>query len=99
MWPSGSPQAGQWADALHTFDTWAYGVVEVVAPEARIDPAVGISWTSLSNVQYQVQFSTVLATNSWTNLGPPVLATNTNSTVFDQQGSGPKKFYRVLQLP
>lgn len=99
MWPLSSPSAGQWGDSIDTFDFWAYGVVEVVPPTTQIQSGVNISWASQSNLNYQVQYSTALATNTWNNLGAPVKATSTNSSLFDPFGSGGNRFYRIVQTP
>jgi hypothetical protein len=99
MWPLSSPSAGQWGDSIDTFDFWAYGVVEVVPPIAQIQSGVNVSWTSLSNINYQVQYSTVLASNTWVNLGAQINATGTNSSVFDAFGVGGNRFYRIVQVP
>jgi hypothetical protein len=99
MWPLTSPAAGQWGDSLDTFDFWASGVVEVVPPVVQIQSGVNVSWTSLSNINYQVQYSTVLASNTWVNLGAQIKATGTNSSVFDAFGAGGNRFYRIVQVP
>ena len=60
--------------------------------------AVEINWTSQLNHTYQPQFSTVLAPNSWSNLGPPIQGNGTNNSVFDSTRGQPVKFYRVLTV-
>jgi hypothetical protein len=58
--------------------------------------SVEIDWESVSNRFYQVQCASSLAPSTWFNLGPPVLATATNSSISDRVLSWDKKFYRVL---
>lgn len=98
IWPLPNPLAGQWADSIDTFDGWAYGVVEAVPPTLQIQSGVNVSWSSKSNLNYQVQYSTVLASNTWVNLGTPIKATGTNSSAFDPFGIG-NRFYRIVQTP
>ncbi|HEX3628727.1 MAG TPA: protease pro-enzyme activation domain-containing protein [Verrucomicrobiae bacterium] len=57
-----------------------------------------LTWNSLTNVMYQVQYSTNLASTNWFNLNVynasgPVLS------VTDSIGTNPAAFYRVLRLP
>jgi hypothetical protein len=47
---------------------------------------------------YQVQFTTNLAQNAWTDLGSPIAATNSTASAFDAM-SNSQKFYRVVLLP
>lgn len=58
--------------------------------------SVEIDWESVPNRFYQVQCASSLAPSTWFNLGPPVLATATNSSISDRVLSWDKKFYRVL---
>ena len=55
-----------------------------------------ISWSSVINRQYQVQFKSALS-SAWTNLGPPVTATSLKLTVPENVSASPGLF-RVLRL-
>jgi subtilase family serine protease len=57
---------------------------------------VGFNWTALINSSYQVQSSINLASNSWTNVGSSIVATNTTVHVSLPTGNNPATFYRVL---
>ena len=60
---------------------------------------VEICWPSQSNRTYQVQYNSGLSNSAWTNLGPPVQATNSTQCVRDPiLLTEPRRFYRVLQL-
>jgi DNA-binding beta-propeller fold protein YncE len=55
-----------------------------------------ISWSSVINRQYQVQFKSTLS-SAWTNLGPAVTATDLKSTV-PENVSASMGAFRVLRL-
>ena len=57
--------------------------------------SVEISWDSVSNKAYQVQWTASLPGSNWFNLGAAVSAVSTNSSVWDRASSG-ARFYRVL---
>jgi subtilase family serine protease len=57
-----------------------------------------LTWNSLTNIGYEVQYSTNLASTNWFNLST-YTATNATSTVSSLIGTNPFLFYRVLQLP
>lgn len=62
---------------------------------ATIYNSVEINWGSISNKTYQIQWSPSLPASNWFNLGNPVTAVSTNSSVWDRVTSG-ARFYRVL---
>jgi hypothetical protein len=94
--------SGQWNDSVADFTGLVEGaIIEVVPLIARLQFATNasISWNSESNRQYQVQYSSLLTSNSWANLGSPVTATGTNSTLTDAGALQTRRFYRVVQIP
>jgi hypothetical protein len=58
---------------------------------------VTFSWLTTPGVAYQVQYTTNLASVNWTNLGAAIMATNGVTTGFDNLGSDPQRFYRIVQ--
>jgi endoglucanase Acf2 len=61
---------------------------------------VKISWPTLVNTNYAVQWTANLGANAaWTNLTIPTVGDGTTNSVFDPFGSYPQKFYRVFQSP
>jgi len=64
---------------------------------ATIQPAVQISWDSISGTYYQVQWSADLAT--WSNFGSPILGDGSTLAVSDPTAGKDKRFYRVFALP
>jgi hypothetical protein len=61
---------------------------------------VEFCWTSETNKEYQVQYSSTLTTNTWQNLGGTVQGTGTNNCIFDPIPRGePQRYYQVYALP
>ncbi|HWD92589.1 MAG TPA: protease pro-enzyme activation domain-containing protein [Verrucomicrobiae bacterium] len=61
---------------------------------------VSFSWTAIPNVSYVLQSASSLGGSSgWTNLGSPIIATNTVMNVSIPIGSAPQGFYRVGMSP
>jgi len=56
---------------------------------------VTFTWSAVSGMLYQVQYSTNLSSGDWIDLGCPVLASGTSATDSDTLGSDPFRFYRV----
>lgn len=96
---------GTWSDSVESFVGFVEGAIIEVIPTpplvARIQVTTNaiISWNSKSNLHYQVQYSSLLASNSWFNLGSSMTATGTNSSVPDPGALVTRSFYRVIQLP
>ena len=66
---------------------------------ALIEPSVQVSWTSISNVYYQVQWSSELASNVWNDFGTPVLGNGATNVVYDTTAGKEERFFRVFLLP
>jgi hypothetical protein len=64
----------------------------------RTAPAVTITWTSVPDKTYRLQYKNNLGDANWTDLGNPVTATNTSTSASDNTGSHTRRFYRVLLL-
>ncbi len=60
--------------------------------------SVVITWTSLSNRVYRVQYKASLSSGSWLNLAPNVTANGATASFTDQPGAAPQRFYRVVLL-
>jgi hypothetical protein len=69
----------------------------------RIDAAGGsttLTWLSIPNRTYRVQFKASLSSLTWSNLAPDVVASSSSSTQVDNTaGTSPARFYRVALLP
>jgi hypothetical protein len=56
------------------------------------------TWSTTANQSYQVQYTTNLSLNGWSNLGNPITATGSNATASDSITNS-QTFYRILVLP
>jgi len=65
----------------------------------NIYPAVEIQWNSAAGVEYQVQWSTDIASGMWYDLGSSVSGTVNSLSVFDSTRNAQRRFYRVKVLP
>ena len=63
---------------------------------SRGNGCLNFTWASVSNLAYQVQYSSDLTSANWLNLGAAVTASNASSSVSDLMGSDRQRFYRVL---
>ena len=61
----------------------------------QADNRIALSWDSVADQAYQVQYKTDLAEATWHDLGAPVTATATTTTVYDNIGPDAQRFYRV----
>jgi hypothetical protein len=57
-----------------------------------------ITWNSFTNGVYRVEYKSSLSDSNWTPLGPPLTATASTTTVFDNT-SNSQRDYRVVLLP
>jgi|SRR5579871_1781708 len=57
--------------------------------------SVEINWASTPGIKYQVQWTPSLPSSNWFNLGNPIAAISTNTSVWDRTSPG-ARFYRVL---
>ena len=81
----------------------AFVLVPVPGPAPRLthlrtSPTVAITWTSVPDKTYRLQYKDNLSDADWTDLGEPVTATATSTSAFDNTGAHPRRFYRVLLL-
>lgn len=73
------------------------------APEIlSIDVTNGIAtitWSSVTNLTYEVQYTDDLGSTNWSNVLPEVTATGPTSNETNVIGNTPQEFYRVALLP
>ncbi|HXS69397.1 MAG TPA: protease pro-enzyme activation domain-containing protein [Candidatus Polarisedimenticolia bacterium] len=61
---------------------------------------LSFSWNAIPNVSYLIQSSTALdGSSGWTNVGNPIVATNTVMNISVPIGTAPEGFYRVIMQP
>ena len=109
MWAPNQPgiggfwnDVGEFGTSLGSGPTFAtlHGVVEIDPIQMHIAVSqVAISWNSALDINYQPQYVSVLTSNTWTNLGVPIVGTGSNSVVFDSVLGQPQRFYRVIAVP
>jgi len=66
------------------------------------DPPNGLcyfSWSAISNLTYQLQYTTNLMAPAWTDLGSPITATTNLATAIETNTADVQRFYRVRFLP
>jgi hypothetical protein len=68
---------------------------KLVAAPRITEGAITLTWTVVSQANYQVQYATDLSSGNWTNLGNPVTTTNSTVSVSDTIGA-PRRFYRLV---
>jgi hypothetical protein len=68
-------------------------------PVHRAQDTIVLTWSALSGITYQIQYTADLNAPNWTNLGAPVTATEGTVTVSDAITTLPQRFYRIVQLP
>ena len=71
----------------------------VLQPVTLKNGSINLSWNSLPGLAYQVQYKTGVNQSGWTNLGSPILASTSTTSLSDPVGSA-AHYYRVIaQLP
>lgn len=60
---------------------------------------VNVSWSAVSGLNYQLQYTTALNPAAWTNSGATQQATNSILTFADTPGGDTQRFYRVSVVP
>jgi uncharacterized repeat protein (TIGR03803 family) len=68
-------------------------------PPAVSGNGVALSWSTIPSRTYQVQFTTGLVLQAWTNLGTSILVTNAIGLTSDSVVTEQQRFYRVVMLP
>jgi hypothetical protein len=54
-----------------------------------------LTWSTASNLTYQLQYTLDLSTTNWIDLGSPITATNGSVTASDVPGTDSQRFYRI----
>jgi hypothetical protein len=61
--------------------------------------SISFSWSAMSNLVYQVQYTTNLTPANWINLGGPITATDDTAGATDAPAGDSQRFYRLIVLP
>lgn len=65
----------------------------------KTSSTVNLTWSSLSGLAYQLQYTTNLVSGPWINIGNPITANSNSVNASDNTPSGPIRFYRLILLP
>jgi uncharacterized repeat protein (TIGR03803 family) len=65
----------------------------------RTNGSMLLTWSSVAEQTYQLQFNSDLSSTNWINLGASTLATNGSMSASDSVGTDLQRFYRVVLLP
>jgi len=65
---------------------------------AKGNGSIHLAWSAISGRTYQLQYCN-LAPNTWSNLGPPITATNGTVAASDFVSEPRARWYRVIMLP
>ena len=57
------------------------------------------NWSAAIGTNYQVQYTTNLASTNWNNLADPIIATNSTQSISDPLSTDAQRFYRIVLLP
>ncbi len=68
-------------------------------PVLSIHPGGAVCWTSVTNIQYQLQWAAFFNSTNWSTLGPVVIGTGATVCTSDPTTSEQQRFYRVRMLP
>ena len=71
----------------------------VVPTFTPIDGTLGLSWSAVSNLTYQLQVATNLIAPVWQDFGNSLTATNGSVSVSGLSAGGLPQFYRVRMVP
>ncbi len=79
-----------------TITTTTVPVILSILPTDKTN--VVITWTSISNSVYRVQYKGNLASTNWINLAPDVIATGSTASFTDHPAGASQRYYRILFL-
>jgi len=68
-------------------------------PVLSIHQGGDVCWTSVTNVQYQLQWVLLIDSTNWMSLGPVVVGTGAVTCTSDSTTDQGQRFYRVRMLP
>ncbi len=83
------------------FDLQLVATNKLVPPRVSLvnsNGQVSLSWNAYVGKTYRVQYTPLLPTNVWSNLGNDMTVTNSAASATDDIGNTRQRFYRVLQV-
>jgi hypothetical protein len=71
----------------------------MMQPPVKSGGLVNLTWSTMTGLNYQLQYRTNLTQNGWINLGSPFTASGGILTTNDISPADPQRFYRLQVLP
>jgi subtilisin-like proprotein convertase family protein len=102
QYPDGGEITGGWSMAITTVPSatrFANLPPTILSLTGAGTTNVVISWSAISNLTYQVQYRSGLASTNWVPLQPTVTATNCVASAVDNPAGDSQRFYRILVMP
>ena len=87
-----------WYFGLDDINVWPIPAPNIQSFSKELDGALSLTWNTLTNVEYEVQYSTNLASTNWFTLNV-YSATGPILAVTNPIGTNPAAFYRIQLLP
>lgn len=95
--PSGDPDGDNFTNLEELQE--GYNPKQFNIGKIAIHTAIEVTWRSVVNTNYQVQWALTTSSNHWINLGAPITGTGSVISVLDSTRGHPAKFYRVVLTP
>jgi hypothetical protein len=73
--------------------------VPVFQSPVSANGSVTLTWSAMTGMAYQLQYTTNLSAPNWSNLGSPITANSGAIATSDVQPADPQRFYRVVLAP
>jgi hypothetical protein len=80
---------------IHVLDSFS---PLVVVSADRVGDQLQLSWAAIPGKRYLVEYQTTLGRSDWVTLIVTPPAVSEQATVLDSLSSGPRRFYRVIEL-
>jgi hypothetical protein len=64
-----------------------------------LNGAAVLTWASIPNATYRVQYKSALADPTWNDLTPNITATDSTTSATDANSPAAQRYYRIVALP
>jgi sugar lactone lactonase YvrE len=88
-----------WSCVTSSVVTLTIAVPPQIEAITQMNGTLTFTWSAVSSLAYQVQYTLDLGSPNWIDLAGPVTATNSSMSASDAVGPDPRRFYRVVLLP
>ena len=94
-----SRESGRNIPALEVYIAEVIDDLPVIQTLSRVSDNVKLTWTSIPNRIYQVEYTSRLSGTNWTALTPNITATSNTASFTDNPGGTTERYYRIVLLP